>query len=200
MKKPKSPPTEEQIADSVRLRNLFSERAGMSQLEFGQAYGVGNQGMVWQYLNADKPKGSVLNVYAAIKFAEGLRCLVSDFSPSIQQEIDRIAKFSSGAKGGNVPNHIERNKATINDMRSKRISDDTKNEDASVSSGYDRATEFYTSYLNAKENKTRAAIDLLLLPGIEQQKLEPVVQYAIISLENVAEQALAGQKINIAAA
>lgn len=94
-KKPKTPPTDEQIQDSVRLRELFEKRAGMSQLEFGQAYGIGNQGMVWQYLNTDKPKGSVLNVVAAIKFAEGLRCRVSDFSPSLQKEIDRIATFAS---------------------------------------------------------------------------------------------------------
>lgn len=98
MKKPKTPPTEDQIRESIRLRELFAERAGMSQLEFGQAYGIGNQGMVWQYLNADKPKGSVLNVFAAMKFAEGLHCRVSDFSPSIQKEIDRIAVFSSKAE------------------------------------------------------------------------------------------------------
>lgn len=102
MKKPKTPPTEAQIRESIRLRELFAERAGMSQLEFGQAYGIGNQGMVWQYLNADKPKGSVLNVQAAIKFAEGLRCRVSAFSPSIQEEIDRIASFSSKAEQDNA--------------------------------------------------------------------------------------------------
>jgi len=67
----------------------------MSQLEFGQAYEIGNQGMVWQYLNADKPKGSVLNVSAAIKFAKGLSCRVADFSPSIQAEIDKIAAFAT---------------------------------------------------------------------------------------------------------
>lgn len=102
MKKSKTPPTEEQIQDSIRLRKLFAERAGMSQLEFGQAYGVGNQGMVWQYLNADKPKGSVLNIFAAIKFADGLHCLVSDFSPSIQEEIDRIALFSTKKVGADM--------------------------------------------------------------------------------------------------
>jgi len=79
----------------VRLRKLFKERSDMSQLEFGQAYEIGNQGMVWQYLNADKPKGSVLNVQAAIKFAKGLRCRVADFSPSIQAEIDKIATFAT---------------------------------------------------------------------------------------------------------
>ena len=41
--------------------------------------------MVWQYLNADKPKGAVLNVGAAIKFSKGLGVTVSDFSPTMQQ-------------------------------------------------------------------------------------------------------------------
>jgi hypothetical protein len=99
MKKAKTPPTDEQIQDSVRLRKLFDKYAGMSQLEFGQTHGIGNQGMVWQYLNADKPKGSVLNVEAAIKFAKGLHRRVSDFSPSIQQEIDRIAGFATPTEG-----------------------------------------------------------------------------------------------------
>jgi len=93
-------PTQIQIEDSVRLRKLFKERSDMSQLEFGQAYEIGNQGMVWQYLNADKPKGSALNVLAAIKFAKGLRCRVADFSPSIQAEIDKIAAFATTHEQG----------------------------------------------------------------------------------------------------
>jgi len=93
-------PTQVQIDDSVRLRKLFKERSDMSQLEFGQAYEIGNQGMVWQYLNADKPKGSALNVLAAIKFATGLHCRVADFSPSIQAEIDKIAAFATAHAQG----------------------------------------------------------------------------------------------------
>lgn len=95
MKKPKKPPTEDQIADSKRLAELFSKNAGMGQLDFGLKYEIGNQGMVWQYLNAGKPKGSVLNVSAAIKFARGLNCRVSDFSPKIQEEINMISSFSN---------------------------------------------------------------------------------------------------------
>jgi len=58
--------------------------------------------MVWQYLNADKPKGAVLNVSAAIKFASGLGCSVSEFSPTIQEEIDRLSRFSTEHKGENM--------------------------------------------------------------------------------------------------
>ena len=93
----KKSPTESQIEDSQRLKRLFDVRASMSQLAFGQNYDIGNQAMVWQYLHADTPKGSVLNVPAAIKFATGLRCSVADFSPSLQNEIDHIAKFASTA-------------------------------------------------------------------------------------------------------
>jgi len=114
-KKPKTPPTDEQIQDSARLRELFEKHAGMSQLDFGQTYGIGNQGMVWQYLNADKPKGSVLNIAAAIKFAEGLNCRVSDFSPALQVEIDRIAEFASNRRlvaGDELGQHARADQAT----------------------------------------------------------------------------------------
>ncbi|MBL8474419.1 MAG: helix-turn-helix transcriptional regulator [Rhodocyclaceae bacterium] len=96
-KPPKTPRTAEQIRDSVRLRELFKERAGMSQLKFAETYEIGVQGMLWQYLNADKAEGSVLNLAAAIKFAKGLRCSVGDFSPTLQREIDSIAAFASGS-------------------------------------------------------------------------------------------------------
>ena len=39
------------------LRKLYTERCpeGMSQSDFGAAYGIGTQGMVWQYLNGHTP-------------------------------------------------------------------------------------------------------------------------------------------------
>ena len=71
----------------VRLRKLFDERAGMSQLEFAERFGLGTQGMVWQYLSGYRP----LNYEAAAKFARGLNCRIDDFSPemaeSLRQEI-----------------------------------------------------------------------------------------------------------------
>lgn len=51
----------------------------MSQQGFGLEYGIGSQGMVWQYLNAVAP----LNLEAAAKFAKGLHCSISDFSPRL---------------------------------------------------------------------------------------------------------------------
>src|SRR5689334_22046981 len=61
------------------LKKLFDERAGMSQAEFGATYGLGTQGMVWQYLSGYTP----LNVEAAAKFAKGLGCTISDISPEM---------------------------------------------------------------------------------------------------------------------
>jgi len=131
MDKLKKNRSEEQIRDSARLRELFKERARMGQLEFGQNYDIGNQGMVWQYLNADKPKGAVLNVEAAIKFAKGLDCRVSDFSPTLQQAIDRIAEFASNApRASRVRNECDedgklfaREKQYAQEIAQKRLRD-----------------------------------------------------------------------------
>lgn len=78
--------------ESVRLKALFEKRAGMSQGAFGLEFGIGSQGMVWQYLNARSP----LNLEAAIKFAAGLRCSIADFSPRLAEQL--LPSSSSKAK------------------------------------------------------------------------------------------------------
>jgi phage repressor protein C with HTH and peptisase S24 domain len=60
----------------------------MSQGEFGERFGIGSQGAVWQYLNGQIP----LNAEAARRFAEGLRRQVSDFSPRIAEQITQMAR------------------------------------------------------------------------------------------------------------
>lgn len=67
----------------VRLRKLFEQRAGMSQLDFAEKFGLGTQGMVWQYLSGYRP----LNIEAAAKFAKGLNCRIDDFSPEMAQAL-----------------------------------------------------------------------------------------------------------------
>ncbi len=71
----------------VRLRELYEQRApgGMSQEQFGAEYGLGSQGMVWQYLNGHRP----LNFEAAAKFAKGLRCTIADISPEMAEALKR---------------------------------------------------------------------------------------------------------------
>lgn len=69
-----------------KLKSLYAERieaAGMSQSEFGKAYGIGTQGMVWQYLNGYRP----LSYESAAKFAKGLGCRIGDISPEMAEEL-----------------------------------------------------------------------------------------------------------------
>ena len=73
------------IEEAAALKALYNARSGqlkLSQAEFGAQFGLGSQGMVWQYLNA----GSPLNLAAAVKFAKGLGCEVSDFSARLAKE------------------------------------------------------------------------------------------------------------------
>ena len=67
--------------DADRLRLLYEQRVptDMSQAKFGETYGIGSQGMVWQYLNGRAP----LNYEAAAKFARGLRCTIADINPEL---------------------------------------------------------------------------------------------------------------------
>ena len=72
-------------ATHVTLKKLYEERVpeGMSQEEFGATYGIGTQGMVWQYLNGYRPVG----IEVAAKFATGLRCTIADISPEMARAI-----------------------------------------------------------------------------------------------------------------
>ncbi|QEL64751.1 hypothetical protein OTERR_12750 [Oryzomicrobium terrae] len=72
--------------EAEKLRELFKNRAGMSQEAFGAKFEIGSQGMVWQYLNARSP----LNLEAASKFARGLGCSVGEFSSRLAEEAERI--------------------------------------------------------------------------------------------------------------
>ncbi|EJO2709888.1 helix-turn-helix transcriptional regulator [Salmonella enterica] len=92
MKMPAKPLTPEQKADADRLKAIVSKQHGLTQATLADELGFSNQSAVSQYLNGKIP----LNIDAAIKFAERLCCSVSDFSPSIQEEINRISLFSIG--------------------------------------------------------------------------------------------------------
>ncbi len=67
------------IEESEKLKAIFNERNKLSQMQFGEEFEIGSQGMVWQYLNARSP----LNVEAALKFSRALGCPVSEFSPRL---------------------------------------------------------------------------------------------------------------------
>ena len=68
------------IEEAGRLKATYKERVvDMSQAAFGEVFGIGSQGMVWQYLNARSPLG----LEAAHRFAAGLSCQIADFSPRL---------------------------------------------------------------------------------------------------------------------
>lgn len=76
--------------EAARLKALFDARAKMSQMSFGAENNIGSQGMVWHYLNARAP----LNLGVAIKFAAGLNCDVSDFSPRLAEALALVDKLN----------------------------------------------------------------------------------------------------------
>ena len=82
------------VEDAARLRELFAA-CSMTQLDFALQTGIGSQAQVWQYLNPHKKGGRPLNRIAAMRFAIGLRCHLSDFSPSLQLTADEISQFAT---------------------------------------------------------------------------------------------------------
>lgn len=95
------------VEDAERLRKLL-DGLDISQAEFAEQYDIGSQAQYWQYLNPDKKGGRPLNIMAAIGFARGIdalqcRCTVGDFSPYLQQVIDKIADFRTPAPAVNQP-------------------------------------------------------------------------------------------------
>lgn len=80
--------------DAARLKALFKDKAKLTQSEFGARYGIGSQGMVWQYLNGTRP----LNVSAAKNFANGLGVSIDDFSPSIAEIINEAGQRTASSE------------------------------------------------------------------------------------------------------
>ncbi len=73
-----------QEEDAQRLKERI-DSVGLSQLEVGEKFGIGTQGMVWQYLNAKTP----LNLSVIIKFSNGLKCSIVELSPTLAEELSR---------------------------------------------------------------------------------------------------------------
>lgn len=82
--------TDENRQESAKLKTLYSQAPHkLTQAAFGEAYGIGNQGAVWQCLNG---KGMPISLKAAQGFARGLNCQVADFSPRLAKEIEQISR------------------------------------------------------------------------------------------------------------
>lgn len=98
-----------QVEDAARLLALWEAYpAKVSQLKFGADYGIGSQGMVWQYLNGHRP----LNIAAAVAFARGLSCKVRDFSPTLADQIKDAWQLSGDAR----PDHASPIAANDDDL------------------------------------------------------------------------------------
>lgn len=99
--------TEEHRAEAARLKTLWESRPGplkLSQVEFGERYEIGNQSAVGQFLRGELP----LSRNAARGFVVGLNeaghhVTLSDISPRLQAEVDRLALVSPPAEEEFVP-------------------------------------------------------------------------------------------------
>jgi SOS-response transcriptional repressor LexA len=81
-----------QIEDAARLKDLFIRRWGKSQELFGETFGLGRQATVGNLLNGRR----ALNLDQATRFARGLGCAISDFSPTLGRKIMDIAQNDNG--------------------------------------------------------------------------------------------------------
>ncbi|RMX08519.1 S24 family peptidase [Corticibacter populi] len=82
--------TPETLEESAKLRTLWDQRKlklGLKQDTFGETYKVGNQSAVGQFLRGVTP----ISLKAAIGFAKGLQCEISDFSPRLAAQASEIA-------------------------------------------------------------------------------------------------------------
>lgn len=75
--------TENEQEDIRRLKQLFNEKAELSQKDFGSRWGIGSPGMMSQYLTGKRSLG----LAAAIKFAKGLGVELADISPTLARQL-----------------------------------------------------------------------------------------------------------------
>ncbi len=83
--------TEEHLQEAARLKALWDSRPHPTQAVFGELYQLGNQANVGHYLNGRSP----LNPKAAAAFATELKCSVTEFSPRVAREIERLSASSA---------------------------------------------------------------------------------------------------------
>ncbi len=152
----------------------------LTQAILADDLGYATQSAVSQYLKGKVP----LNVEASVKFAARFGCKVSAFSPSIQEEIDRIASFATSA-GDNAMTADGRKIAT---PKPPKIPDVPSGPQSS--NGLSRVESLYMQ----AQPDTKAAVDVLLLPSGEREGLDGAVRGAILTIESLAVSALVERK------
>ncbi|OXS89468.1 helix-turn-helix domain-containing protein [Pandoraea apista] len=172
---PAKPLTPEQKADAARLMGLFENQKAienkqgkrLTQAILADDLGYATQSAVSQYLKGKVP----LNVEASVKFAARFGCRVSAFSPSIQEEIDRIASFATGA-GKDMP--MKKDPSPFADP-GKAISKEASFQPVDIEGiapkrPSQREIDVGSLYSQAPQ-QTQAAIDVLLLPPTDRAAL-----------------------------
>ena len=79
--------TDENRAESDRLKAIWLRAGSPDQGEFGKTYDIGKQSAVANYLGGH----SALNLAAATKFARGLGCKIAEFSRRLADEAQQVA-------------------------------------------------------------------------------------------------------------
>jgi len=86
---------DEFIQEAERLKAIFEARKrefGFSQESFALDNDLSSQQVVYQYLSGRM----TLNLTAAARFANGLLCSISDFSPRLAKELESIGLMQRG--------------------------------------------------------------------------------------------------------
>jgi hypothetical protein len=90
----RKPPTEDQLLEGRKLKELWDINKKTSQAEFGKQFDLGNQAYVGQCLH-----GKVrLNLKAGMAFASHLNVHLSEFSPRLDDELAKIVDFDNDQK------------------------------------------------------------------------------------------------------
>ena len=82
--------TEEHRQEAALLSAIWDRVPHPNQTTFGERYDVGSQSAVGQFLRGDTP----LSLKAAVGFATGLNCKISDFSPRLAKQALAYADIS----------------------------------------------------------------------------------------------------------
>lgn len=113
MTEKKSKISEENRRESAALLSIWNAKHTLSQTDFGEAYGLGNQSNVGHYLHARNP----LNLKAAMAFATHLDCEIADFSPRLARELKSVSQGEIILSADGIPASSVRAYSDTNDRQ-----------------------------------------------------------------------------------
>lgn len=193
---PAKPLTPEQKADAARLMGLFENQKAheskqgkrLTQASLADDLGYATQSAVSQYLKGKVP----LNVEAAMKFAARFECRVSEFSPSIQEEIDRIADFATKAeKDANMKKEARQLPIQTVEVATNKPPIAPKVDVGLAGAGSSQSWLIET--ISNASPKSKAAIHTILLPQDDRELLRESVEGRTVAnaIETIEDHAIA---------